>query len=165
MTTGRSLKIGEAGLGAAVFALGAFIAFETSRAPGAANAVVGPALFPYLISAGLVIVGLALLREAFTGHIAHEQGLELDGIAVVLVSVGLIIQILLLETLGWIPASTILFMVVARAFGSRRLVKDAILGLALTSLSFGLFNYGLDLNLPLGSVFEQLTAGPDDAAQ
>ena len=43
MTTGRSLKIGEAGLGAAVLALGAFIAFETSRAPGAANAVVGPA--------------------------------------------------------------------------------------------------------------------------
>ena len=68
--------------------------------------MVGPALFPYLISAGLVLVGLALLREAFTGHIAHAQGLELDGIAVVLVSVGLIIQILLLETLGWIPATT-----------------------------------------------------------
>ena len=76
MTTGRSLKIGEAGLGAAVLALGAFIAFETSRAPGAANAVVGPALFPYLISAGLILVGLALLREAITGHIAHAQGLS-----------------------------------------------------------------------------------------
>ena len=47
-----------------MLALGAFIAFETSRAPGAANAVVGPALFPYLIAAGLVLVGLALLREA-----------------------------------------------------------------------------------------------------
>jgi len=163
MTTGRSLKIGEAGLGAAVLALGAFIAFETSRAPGAANAVIGPALFPYLISAGLVLVGLALLREAFTGHIAHEQGLELDGVAVVLVSVGLVIQFLLLETLGCIPSSTILFMVVARAFGSRRLVVDAVIGLALTGLAFVLFNYGLDLNLPLGSVFDQFLAGPDAA--
>src|ERR687890_348723 len=134
MTTGRSLKIGEAGLGAAVLALGAFIAFETSRAPGAANAVVGPALFPYMIAAGLILVGLALLREAITGHIAHAQGFELDGTAVVLVLVG--------------------------AFGSRRLVKDAILGVMLTGLSFGLFNYGLDLNLPVGSVFEQLLAEP-----
>ena len=32
---------------------------------GPTNAVVGPALFPYLIAAGLIIVGLALLREAF----------------------------------------------------------------------------------------------------
>ena len=84
--------------------------------------------------------------------------------AVVLVAVGLIVQMLLLETLGWIPASTILFMVVARAFGSRKIVKDAILGLALTAASFGLFNYGLDLNLPVGSVFEELMAEPDDAA-
>ena len=87
--------------------------------------------------------------------------MELDGIAVVLVSVGLIIQIFLLETLGWIPASTILFMVVARAFGSRRLVMDAVLGVALTGLSFGLFNYGLDLNLPVGSVFERFLAEPE----
>jgi putative tricarboxylic transport membrane protein len=163
MTTGRSLKIGEAGLGIAVLALGTFIAFETSRAPGAANAVIGPALFPYLIGAGLILVGLALLREALVGHIAHERGLELDGVAVALVSAGLVIQMLFLETLGWIPASTILFMVVARAFGSRRIVKDAILGLALTAASFGLFNYGLDLNLPVGSVFEQFLDGPDDA--
>jgi len=163
MTTGRSLKIGEAGLGTALLSLGAFIAFETSRAPGAANAVVGPALFPYLISVGLILVGLALLREALTGHIAHERGLELDGVAVVLVLVGLVIQILLLEALGWIPSSTILFMVVARAFGSRRLLVDAVLGLALTGLAFVLFNYGLDLNLPIGSVFEQLLAEPDAA--
>jgi putative tricarboxylic transport membrane protein len=41
------------------------------------------------------------------GHIAHEGGVELDGVAVTLVSAGLIIQMLLLEALGWIPASTI----------------------------------------------------------
>jgi putative tricarboxylic transport membrane protein len=56
-------------------------------------------------------------------------------------------------------------MVVARAFGSRKLVKDALLGLAVTGLSFGLFNYGLDLNLPVGSVFEQFVAESDDAAE
>lgn len=161
MTTGRSLKLGEAGLGAAVLALGGFIAFQTAQAPGAANAVVGPALFPYLISAGLMVVGLALLREALAGHIAHEGGIELDGGAVALVSGGLIAQLLLLEWLGFVPASTVLFMVGARAFGSRRPLVDAVLGLALTGLAFVLFNYGLDLNLPLGSVFDSLADAPD----
>ena len=150
MTTGRSLRVGEAALGGGVLVLGLFIAFETTRGLGPTSGVVGPALFPYLIAAGLVVVGASLLREAFAGHIAHEGGFELDWIAVVLVSAGLVIQMFLLETLGWIPATTLLFIAVARAFGSRRLVIDAALGVALTAASFVMFNYGLGLNLPAG---------------
>ena len=161
MTTGRNLRIGEAVLGGGVLALGLFIAFETMRGTGSTNAVVGPALFPYLISAGLVIVGVALLREAISGHVAHEGGMELDWIAVALVSAGLIIQMFLLETLGWIPASALLFMAVARAFGSRRLVIDAVLGIALTAASFVVFNYGLGLNLP-GGVIADMIAPADE---
>ena len=161
MTTGRNLRIGEAVLGGGVLILGLFIAFETMRGTGSTNAVVGPALFPYLISAGLVIVGVALLREAISGHVAHAGGMELDWIAVALVSAGLIIQMFLLETLGWIPASALLFMAVARAFGSRRLVIDAVLGLALTAASFVIFNYGLGLNLP-GGVIADMIAPADE---
>jgi len=164
MTTGRSLRVGEAALAAGVLALGLFIAFETSRAPGAANAVVGPALFPYLIATGLVLVGLSLMRQAFSGHIAHEGGFELDFVAVALVSLGLIVQMLLLERLGWIPATTLLFIAVARAFGSRRLAVDIGIGIALTTLAFVLFNYGLDLNLP-GGVLEDLLTPAEEAAQ
>ena len=79
MTTGRSLRVGEAALGGGVLALGLFIAFETTRGlRSRPAAVVGPALFPFLVAAGLVIIGAALLREAFAGHIAHEGGFELD---------------------------------------------------------------------------------------
>jgi putative tricarboxylic transport membrane protein len=161
MTTGRNLRIGEAVLGGGVLILGLFIAFETMRGTGSTNAVVGPALFPYLISAGLVIVGVALLREAISGHVAHAGGMELDWIAVALVSAGLIIQMFLLETLGWIPASALLFMAVARAFGSRRLGIDAVLGIALTAASFVVFNYGLGLNLP-GGVIADMIAPADE---
>jgi putative tricarboxylic transport membrane protein len=161
MTTGRNLRIGEAVLGGGVLILGLFIAFETMRGTGSTNAVVGPALLPYLISVGLVIVGVALLREAISGHVAHAGGMELDWIAVALVSAGLIIQMFLLETLGWIPASALLFMAVARAFGSRRLVIDAVLGLALTAASFVVFNYGLGLNLP-GGVIADMIAPADE---
>jgi len=155
MTTGRSLRIGEAVLGGGLIALGGLIAVETMLAPTAGRAsAVGPALFPYLIAGGLALVGLAILREAFTGRIAHAEGFELDGLAVVLVAVGLVVEFLLLEFLGWILAATLLFMAVARAFGSRRLWVDALFGLALAGLTFVVFNYGLGLNLPSGSILE-----------
>jgi putative tricarboxylic transport membrane protein len=165
MTTGRSLRVGEAALGGGVLVLGLFIAFETTRGLGPTSAVVGPALFPYLIAAGLVIVGASLLREAFAGHIAHEGGFELDWVAVALVSAGLILQMFLLETLGWIPASALLFMAVARAFGSRRLVIDAVLGLALTAASFVIFNYGLGLNLPGGVIADMIAPAEPETTE
>ncbi|MDR6772349.1 tripartite tricarboxylate transporter TctB family protein [Azospirillum sp. BE72] len=154
MTTGRSLRIGEALLGGGLFALGALIAVETMLTPSAGRGVVGPALFPYLVSAGLMLVALSLLREAFAGHIAHEGGLELDPRAVVLVAAGLAAQFLLIEYLGWIPSAALLFVAVARAFGNRRYLLNAVFGLVLAGGTFAVFNYGLDLNLPIGTVGE-----------
>src|SRR3954471_6433702 len=108
-----SNRWGEAVFGGGVAGLGLLIAFQTVTHAGSVNAVVGPALFPFLIATGLVIIGAALLREAFAGHIAHEGGFELDWLAVVIVSAGLIIQMALMERLGWIPATTLLFMATA----------------------------------------------------
>jgi len=155
MTTGRSLRIGEAILGGLVLFLGLFIAYETTQlTSGPGYAAVGPALFPYMIAAGLVVIGALVLREAFFGHVAHERGMELDWWAVLLVLVGLVVQGILLLPLGWVLATTAMFVVVARAFGSRRPLLDAGIGLAITAIAFVLFNYGLGLNLPSGWVFE-----------
>lgn len=160
MTTGRSLRWGEAAFGGGVTALGVLIAVQTITHAGSVRAVVGPALFPFLVAGGLVLIGAALLREALAGHIAHEGGFELDGLAVVIISAGLIAQMLLLETVGWIPATTLLFMATARAFGSRRPFLDVALGLAVASLSFVAFNYGLDLNLPSGVLTDLIAPAP-----
>ena len=164
MTTGRSLRIGEAVLGGAVLALGLFIGIETALLPVApSHAAVGPRLFPFLIAAGLIVVALALLREAFFGHIAHEGGWELDWPAVALVSAGLIAEMLLLDWAGWIVAATVLFVLAARAFASRRLLIDAALGLGLAVLTFVVFSYGLDLTLPAGQVAERFLAPEEEA--
>ena len=162
MTTGRSLRLGEAVLGGVVLALGLFVAVETTSLAAGTGAV-GPTLFPFLIAAGLVVIGVLLLYEAFRGHIAHEGGLELDWWGVGLVSAGLIAQLLLLERAGWVLATALLFVAAARAFGSRRLVADAALGLALAGLSFVVFTYGLDLSLPGGDLGALLA--PDEAAE
>lgn len=166
MTTGRSLRIGEAVLSGGVLALGLFVAVETALIEVApSNAAVGPRLFPFLVATGLIVVGLALLREAFFGHIAHERGWELDWRAVLLVSAGLVLQMLLLESLGWIVAATLLFVAATLAFGSRRLLLDAAIGVVLTGFAFVLFNYGLGLTLPTGTVIEQLLPTEQDDAQ
>ncbi|HMR33381.1 MAG TPA: tripartite tricarboxylate transporter TctB family protein [Geminicoccaceae bacterium] len=160
MTTGRALRLGEALLGGGVLALGIFVAVETTQLRvGPSHATVGPTLFPYLIAAGLLVIGAMVLYQAFFGHVAHERGLELDFTAVGLICIGLLLQIVLVERLGWIVSTTLLFTIVARAFGSRRLVVDLAIGLALAVLSYVVFNWALGLTLPMGSVLESLTAG------
>jgi putative tricarboxylic transport membrane protein len=163
MTTARSLRVGEAVLGGGVVALGLFVAVQTaSMRVTATTATIGPKLFPYLIAAGLIVIGAFVLREAFFGHIAHERGFELDLPAAGWVSAGLIAQMLLIETVGWIIAATLMFVAVARPFGGRGFAYNLAVGLALSCLTFLIFNYGLDLNLPTGEVFESLLA--DDTA-
>lgn len=164
MTTGRSLRIGEAVLGGGVLALGLFVAVETALIKvGPTHAAIGPRLFPFLVAAGLIAVSLALLREAFVGHVAHEGGFALDWPAVGLASAGLVAEMLLMEPVGWIVAATLLFMGVARAFGSRRLLLDTAVGLVLAGLTFAIFNCGLGLSLPSGQLIEHMTAPAEDA--
>jgi putative tricarboxylic transport membrane protein len=166
MTTGRSLRVGESMLGGAVLALGLFVAAQTALLTVApSQATVGPRLFPFLIAAGLIGVGLALLREAVFGHIAHEGGFELDWRAVGLISAGLVVQMLLLESLGWIVAATLLFVAATLAFGSRRLVLDTAIGIVLAGLAFAIFNYGLGLSLPTGTAIERLLPAEQEEAQ
>ena len=166
MTTGWGLRIGEAVLGGVVLGLGLFVAIETSMMEVAAsNAAIGPRLFPFLIAFGLLAVGVAVLWQAFFGHIAHERGFELDWRAVALVSGGLILQMLLVESLGWIIATTLLFVAATLAFRERRVLISIAIGLALTCLTYWVFNYGLGLSLPIGTTIEELLPGSDEETE
>jgi putative tricarboxylic transport membrane protein len=160
MIPGTSFRLSESILGAFVLAIGLFITLETyETASTGASALVGPQLFPYIVGVGLIAIGLSLLREAVKGHVAHETGFDLDWRAVAFASGGLILQMLLLERLGWIIATTLMFILATLAFRERRVVISVLIGLVLTSLTFAIFNYGLGLDLPLGSVFEALQEG------
>ena len=159
MTTGKTVRVGEAVFGGGLIALGALIAVETAMAPTlAARAVVGPALFPYAVAGCLAAVGVALLREARSAAAPHAKGLELDFQALWLVAGGLAVQFLTLEAVGWIPSAAVMFAVTARAFGARRWGVNLALGAALAAVVYVVFTLGLDLNLPLGSLFEMADA-------
>jgi putative tricarboxylic transport membrane protein len=166
MTTGLGLRVGEAVLGGVVVGLGLFVTVETSLMEvTASNAAIGPRLFPFLIAFGLLAVGAAVLWQAFVGHIAHERGFELDWLAVALVLGGLVLQMFLVESLGWIIATTALFVAATLAFRERRILISIAIGLALTCLTYWVFNYGLGLSLPIGTTIEELWPAEDDAAE
>lgn len=159
MIRGATLRLSEAILGAFVLAVGLFVALETYElGPAATTAVVGPRLFPFLVAAGLLGVGVALLKEAVSGHVAHEAGFELDWVAVVLVSGGLLIQMVLIERIGWILSTTLMFILATLAFRERRVLVSVLIGLALTVGTFAVFNYGLGLGLPTGEMIEDMLA-------
>jgi putative tricarboxylic transport membrane protein len=166
MTSGWGLRIGEAVLGGVVLGLGLFVAIETSLMEVAAsNAAIGPRLFPFLIAFGLLVVGAAVLWQAFFGHIAHERGFELDWLAVALVLGGLLLQMFLVESLGWVIATTLMFLAATLAFRERRVLISLAIGLALTCLTYVVFNYGLGLSLPVGTTIEQLLPASDEEAE
>jgi putative tricarboxylic transport membrane protein len=142
-----------------VLALGAFataVAFQLPEAGGYAR--IGPNFMPKIVSAALMLLGVWLLGEVFTGgwrdrvpddpaergeHAFHRG-------AFLWVSAGLFAQMALIHTAGFVIAATTLYALVARGFGSQRWTRDAAVGLALGVLVFLFFVRFLNVNLPAG---------------
>lgn len=118
---------------------------------------VGPGLFPLVIAVGLIGVGLWLGVEALRGRAAQPAAEEdadpdrpPDLGAIGLLALALLADILLVDLLGFVLASTVLFVLTARAFRSRRTARDAMIGLAIAAVAYVGFTRGLDLTLPAG---------------
>lgn len=144
----------DASIALGLIALGVFLAVQTYALPDAPGyAQVGPRLLPGLIATGIVLCGLALAYEALTGGFrklpAPTRPL-VDLRAFAWASGGVIVHMASIGRLGFIVASTLLFVAVARGFGSSRPLRDALLGAALATVAFLIFTYGLGLALPSG---------------
>lgn len=118
---------------------------------------VGPRFFPFLVAGGLLLCGALLLVGALRGERAAPEGGEdvdvqarADWRAVLILSVALSADILLIERVGFILASTVLFWGAAFGFGSRHYLRDVLVGLMLSVVVYGVFTRLLDLNLPAG---------------
>jgi putative tricarboxylic transport membrane protein len=147
---------GQVAVAAGVAAIGAAVLWGSLYlATSGGYAQVGPGVMPRVVGSLLLVIGIFLLREAFTGGFRGvdeeaEVHLPMDWSAFAWVSGGIIAYGLLVEALGFILASTVLFVMVARGFNSRRWLLNAVTGLILAILVFAIFNYGLGLTLPAG---------------
>lgn len=145
------LALGVLGL-AAFFAYGAL---QIRVSP--AYAYIGPRFFPWLVAAGLAACGLGLAWEALRAPRPARE--PLDWAALGTVAGCLVAQALLLRPAGFVLASALLFTGTARAFGSRRPARDALLGLLLAGAAYLAFTRLLGLALPAGEWWRALLGG------
>ena len=150
-----------------VLALGLGAAGVAWRLPEAGGyARIGPNFMPKFVSGALVLLGIWLLVEVFTGgwreavpDDARERGEHpFLASAFLWVSGGLFAQMALIHTAGFVIAAIVLYAMVARGFGSNRLVRDAVIGLVLGLGVFLFFTKFLNVNLP-GGVLEPILGG------
>jgi putative tricarboxylic transport membrane protein len=162
-----SLHRAELALSAGVIALGAGSAAVTAQLPSEGGyAGIGPNFFPALVSAGLLVLGAWLLWEALRGGWKNrpsddpgergEHAFDLGAFG--WVSAGLFVHMAAIGTAGFVLAGGALFTCVARGFGSRRWLRDAVLGLAIALAVFLFFVRFLNVNLPAGGLAPLLGA-------
>jgi putative tricarboxylic transport membrane protein len=155
MSARARIHPGELAISLGLVALGSFVIYETqSIAETQGYAQIGPRLFPYLIGVGLTLCGAVLGWHAISGgwrHVPLDEAHEApDWMAFGVISAGVVLHMLVIGWAGFIIASTLLFVLIARGFGSRKPVRDAIIAVVLAFVVFFLFTKGLGLNLPKG---------------
>lgn len=156
MTARSPIHPGEMLISFGLIALGSFVVFETqSIAETQGYAQIGPRLFPYIIGVGLTLCGAVLGWHALTGGWRNvpldQEGHDApDWLAFFVISAGIILHMAMIGWAGFIIASTLLFVMIARGFGSRRPLRDAIIAALLATAVFFIFTRGLGLNLPKG---------------
>ena len=156
MSTHPRIRPGELLISLALLALGTFVVFETRGiAETQGYSQIGPRLFPYVIGTGLSLCGAWLGWQALTGgwrNVPLDEGEHAapDWMAFVLISAGVLLHMVLIGWAGFILASSLLFVLIARGFGSRRPVRDLAIALVLSTIVFFLFTQALGLSLPAG---------------
>jgi putative tricarboxylic transport membrane protein len=145
--------------GSAVVALGVAVVVASQQIKtGFTYDVVGPAMFSNLIGVGLVLSGAASVISARRASLEDlPDQLTLNLWPVGLISAALLLEAALISRLGWIPVVATVFVAGTYAFGDRRILSNAVIGLVLATVILLVFTLGLGIDLPLGpleSLFE-----------
>jgi len=143
----------EIGIAAGLLAIAAFIFWQTGQIDAASGySAVGPRFTPLVVAAGLAIVGVGLLKDALGGGWKGMEGVHppepFFAPAFLWIAGGLAVHMAIIGRVGFTPASTLLFVAVARGFGSRRPFRDALIGATLSAAVFLFFTRVLNLALP-----------------
>ena len=129
-----------------------------------AYARVGPQVFPYVIAAGLIAIGVLLARSALNGSWSVNWAETIETgpgrrefwrhiSSVGLVGLGLVTNAAVIAPFGFVIASTLMFALTTRAFGSRRLFLDLAVGAVFSTVIFVTFTFALGLSLPGGTLW------------
>lgn len=147
--------LGETVIAAGVLLLAVVIYWQTAAIPvSPIYAKVGPTVIPAIAAIGLGLLGLLLLVSALRGGWQPQEEKEIapDYAALAWVAAGLVLNVLLIGPAGFTVASVILFVCVARGFGSRAILRDALIGAAFALIAYFGFAKTLGINIGAGLV-------------
>ncbi len=144
-------------IGVAVLALSVFFFAGLPGSSGEeGDAGLSPRFVPTLVAIGLAVCGALLTWQGVRGGFRNmpEEDAELPAAphnfkGFLWVAAGLVANMALIGMLGFVFSSTRMMVCVARGYGSRRIVRDALIGLLLTVPMWALFDFLLGINLPL----------------
>jgi putative tricarboxylic transport membrane protein len=140
-------------------AVGAFLIYDAlSLEAGFAKVdPVGPRLFPIVIGGILIVLAVVLAVAIPRGSVGEaDAGEDVDPNTpgdwrTVGLLVGLFVAVIVLvEPLGWVITSTLLFAGAATILGNRHYVRNIVIGAVLALISFYGFYSGLGIPLPAG---------------
>jgi putative tricarboxylic transport membrane protein len=149
----------ELGVSLLLGGLGALVLVDASRIPTefTQRGPVGPAAVPVVVGVALLAIAVLLAGDVLRGgHGESETGEDIDlGHAsdwrTVLLLVGAFLaNVVLIDRVGWPLSGAVLFWGSAYALGSRHLVRDPLIALALSVATYLLFARGLGIGLPAG---------------
>ena len=106
--------------------------------------------YPLIVLAGVFLCGLAaargVVRSARAAAVTTGRRLAPFG----WMALGIVLNVVLLERVGFVIAAAVLFWLTARAFDARHPARDALFALIVSIASYALFARVLQLQLPSG---------------
>lgn len=156
-----AVKQGRSELGVALLLLvlggWALIDAQQLDATAGTSGPVGPKTVPVAVGILLIITAVLLAVDILRGGRGEQEAGEdvdlsqgSDWKTLGLLVAAFVANILLIDRLGWPVSGAVLFFGTTFALGSRHLIRNAIISIALSVGTWYLFNLGLGIALPVG---------------
>jgi len=154
----RRVDRAQYGLAAFLTVVGAYVIYDASGLQeGFADNPLGPRAMPYLVGSVLLLLAVLLAVATARGDVPEaEAGEDVDlgepsdwATVAKLVAV-FVLNLVLIDTLGWAITGALLFAGCAAVLGSRTNVRDLAIGAALSVGTWYGFYVGLGVPIPPG---------------
>jgi putative tricarboxylic transport membrane protein len=155
----RRIDRAELGVSVLLAVVGAVVIVDAMGldVPYSQSDPVGPRTLPYLVGGLLLVCAVLLAVNVLRGgHGEAEEGEDIDLThptewrVVIPLVLAFLANVLLIDVLGWVISGALLFFGSSWALGSRHLVRDLVISVALALVTFYGFYVGLGVLLPAG---------------
>jgi putative tricarboxylic transport membrane protein len=150
--------VGELAFAGSLLLLGIIVLIDTKNMlvpPGSGS--VGPQVFPTIIGIFILFVALILIIEVLRGNYGQPEGTEFGEIktqtdwkTLSTVAASILTYPFLIESAGFVVASTLVFFGVGFAYGARKMIRNLSIALIFSLIVYLIFTQLLNVNLPAG---------------